>query len=72
MKTLYNITLEIQNLTEEKYDMLLGLLENELIDYEQTDYEEFTIDERSEAEKYDDWLAEQADIAYEEEKLGLR
>lgn len=66
MKAFYNITLEIQNLTEEKYDKLLDLLENELIDYEQTDYEEFTIDERTEEEKYEDWLSEQADIKHDE------
>ena len=71
MKTLYNITLEIQNLTEEKYDKILSLLENELIDYEQTDYEEFTIDERSEAEKYEDWLSEQADIIHDEQMIDL-
>ena len=71
MKTFYNITLEIQNLTQEKYDKILDLLEDELIDYQQTDYEEFTIDERTEEEKYEDWLSEQVNIQYEESKLGL-
>ncbi len=66
MKTLYNSTLEFKNLTQEKYDMLIDFLEDNNLSYEETDFEEFTLDERTEEEKYEDWLSEQADIKVDE------
>lgn len=71
MKTLYNTTLEIKNLTQEKYDLLIDLLEENNINYEETDFEEFTIDERTEEEKYDNWLSEQADNYNDDKALGI-
>lgn len=70
MKTLFNAKIEINNIDESKYDMLIDLLEDKNISYNITDFEEFTIDERSEDEKYQDWLDEQADMIYEERKIN--
>lgn len=72
MKTLYNTKIALENLTEEKYDMLIDFLQGNNISYDETDFEEFVIDERTEEKKYDDWLAEQADIKYDENKIGLK
>lgn len=71
MKTFYNTTLEIRNLNETKFNLLIDFLEDNNIDYEQTDFEEFEIDKRSEQEKYDDWLSEQADLHNDNVKMGL-
>lgn len=61
MKTLYNTKIDFKNLTQEKYDMLIDFLEDNNLNYDETDFEEFTLDERTEEEKYEDWLSEQAD-----------
>lgn len=66
MKTLYNTKIDFKNLTQEKYDMLIDFLEDNNLSYEETDFEEFTLDERTEEEKYEDWLSEQADIRVDE------
>ena len=66
MKTLYNTKIELKNLTQEKYDMLIDFLEDNNLSYEETDFEEFTLDERTEEEKYEDCLSEQADIKVDE------
>lgn len=71
MKTFYNTTFEIRNLNETKFNLLIDFLEDNNIDYEQTDFEEFEIDKRSEQEKYDDWLSEQADLHNDNVKMGL-
>ena len=71
MKTLYKTKIEAQNIPEGKYDMLIDFLEANNFDYEETEFEEYTIDERTEEEKYEDWLSEQANIKYEETKLGI-
>lgn len=72
MKTLFNTTIRITNIDESAYDKLIDFLEDNFRNYEETDFEEFTVDERTEDEKYNDWLWEQADIMNEEVKLGLR
>ena len=61
MKELYNTKLELKNLDKSKYDLIIDFLEDNSINYDETDFEEFTIDNRSEDEKYQDWLWEQAD-----------
>ena len=61
MKELYNTKLELKSLDKSKYDLIIDFLEDNSINYEETDFEEFTIDNRSEDEKYQDWLWEQAD-----------
>lgn len=66
MKTLYNTKIDFKNLTQEKYDMLIDFLEDNNLSYEETDFEEFTLDERTEEEKYQDWLWEQADLRNDE------
>lgn len=71
MKTLYNTTISLTNMDESLYDKLIDFLEDNFKNYEETDFEEFIVDERTEEEKYNDWLWEQADIYNEEVKLGL-
>lgn len=70
MKTLFNTKLEINNIDKSKYDMLMDFLEDKNINYYENDFEEFIIDERSEDEKYEDWLCEQADMINDERKLN--
>ena len=67
MKEFYNTTIKIENLDEAKYDMLMDFLQDNNMNYEETDFEEFVIDERTEDEKYQDWLSDEAD-AHNEEK----
>lgn len=66
MKTFYSTTLEVNNITQEKYDMLIDFLEANNISYNENDFEEYTIDERTDDEKYDDWLWTLADNKKEE------
>lgn len=70
MKTLFNTKLEINNIDKSKYDMLIDFLEDKNINYYENDFEEFTIDERSEEEKYDDWLWTLADDRNEEREIN--
>lgn len=70
MKTLFNTKLEINNIDKSKYDMLMDFLEDKNINYYEKKFEEFTIDDRSEDEKYEDWLWEQADMINDERKLN--
>lgn len=70
MKTYISETIEIKHIPQDKYEMLIDLLEDNNINYDEVEYEEYTLDERSEDEKYDDWLCEQADIKHDEEMLG--
>ena len=72
MKTLFNTTIRITNLDESKYTKLIDFLEDGYTTYEEIDFEEFTIDERTEEEKYDDWKWEQADSYNDDVKMGLR
>ena len=72
MKTMYNTIIRLNNLDENTYTKLIDFLEENIPHYEETDFEEFTIDERSEEEKYNDWLWEQADQYNDEIKMGLR
>ena len=66
MRTYFSTVLEINQISQEKYDMLIEFLEDNNINYDTTDFEEFTIDERSESEKYDDYLWTLADDRYSE------
>lgn len=66
MRTYFSTVLEINQISQEKYDMLIEFLEDNNINYDTTDFEEFTIDERSEDEKYDDYLSSLADDRYSE------
>ena len=70
MITFYNSTIELTGVSEDKYTMLLDFLEDNKIDYEETEIEEYTIDDRSENEKYDDWLWTLADQRHDENMLG--
>lgn len=72
MKSYFNTTISVEHIDESTYDKLIEFLENNMPNYNETDFEEFVIDERSEEEKYQDWLDEQADIYNDEVKLGLR
>lgn len=69
MKELYNTTLEIKNLDKVKYDLLIEFLDDNYINYEETDFEEFIIDNRTEEEKYEDHLSQRADMINDERKL---
>lgn len=71
MKEMYNTTITIKNLDKAKYDMLIDFLEDNNMNYEETDFEEFVVDERTEEEKYQDWLSEQADLHNDEVKMNL-
>lgn len=71
MKTLFNTTIKIKNMDESAYTKLIDFLEDNFMGYEETDFEEFILDERSEDEKYQDWLWEQADLHNDEVKMGL-
>ena len=66
MTTFFSTVLEITQISQEKYDMLIEFLEDNNINYDTTDFEEFTIDERSEDEKYDDYLWTLADERHDE------
>ena len=72
MKTLFNTTIRVGLIDESTYTKLIDFLEENIPNYEETDFEELSVDSRNEEEKYQDWLWEQADNNYEEEKLGLR
>jgi hypothetical protein len=71
MKEIYNTTISIEKINKEKYDMLMDFLQDNDIEYEETDFEEYTIDNRSEQQKYDDWLWEQADIKNDDKNVGI-
>ena len=71
MKELYNTNLALERLTKEQYDMLIDFLEDNRITYEETDFEEYYLDERTEDEKYEDWLSEQTDLHNDEVRLGM-
>ena len=66
MQILYNTNLQITGILEEKYNMLIDFLEDNNVAYNEDDFEEFIVDERTEEEKYEDWLSEQADIRHDE------
>ena len=69
MKTYINETLEIKGMSEDKYEMLIDFLEDTGIDCEETEYADNKIDERTEDEKYNDWLCDLGEIQYEEQKM---
>lgn len=69
MKTLYDITIDINHIIPEKYNLLIDFLEMNNIDYDETDFEELEIDNRSESEKYEDWLADKADEIHDEQMI---
>lgn len=69
MKELYDTTIEIKHIDQSKYDMLIDFLEGNNIDYEETDFEEYVVDERTESEKYDDWLSNRTDEIHDEQKI---
>ena len=71
MRTYFNTEIEIKNISREMYDKLIDFLEENNINYDTNEFYEYTIDERSEDEKYDEWLGSLADEQYEKEKLGL-
>ena len=70
MITMYNTTITMQHLTKEDYDKLIDFIEENHYDYYEDDFEEFILDDRSESEKYQDWLCEQADIEHDKEMIG--
>lgn len=61
MKEYLNTTFVIKKIDSEKYDMLLDFLEDNDITFHEENAELFVIDERTEEDKYNDWLGEQAD-----------
>ena len=71
MKELYNTNLALERLTKEQYDMLIDFLEDNRMTYKENDFEEYYLDERTEDEKYEDWLSEQADLHNDEVRLGI-
>lgn len=72
MKTYITETIKISHISDDLYDMLKDFLEDNKIDYEELETESYTIDERSEDEKYDEWLSSLADDYNDEVKMGLR
>lgn len=66
METYFSTVLEITQINQEKYDLLIEFLEDNNINYDTTDFEEYTIDTRSDSEKYDDWLWTLADERHDE------
>ena len=71
MEIRYNVWLAVKNLSEEKYDMLFNFLEETGIDYQIEDESDYEVDTRSEQQKYDDWLQEQADLHNDEVKMYI-
>lgn len=71
MKTYITETIKIKHMSEDLYDMLKDFLEDNKIDYEELECEDYTIDERTEDEKYDDWLWTLADNHNDEDKMNL-
>ena len=70
VKTLYNTNLQITGINEEKYNMLIDFLEDNNIAYNEDDFEEFIVDERTEDERYEDWLWDQVDKINDEKKVN--
>ena len=70
METYFSTVLEITQINQEKYDLLIDFLEDNNINYDTTDFEEYTIDTRSDSEKYDDWLWTLADERHDETSVG--
>jgi len=70
MKELYNTTIELKALDKAKYDKIMDFLEENEINYEEIDFEEYELDTRTEEEKYEDWLSEQADQINDERKIS--
>lgn len=68
MKTYINETIKINHISDDLYDMLKDFLEDNKIDYEELETESYTIDERNEDEKYDDWLWTLGERQYEEKR----
>lgn len=66
-----NVDLEIRNLSEEKYDELFAFLEDTNIEYKVQNESDYEVDTRSEQQKYDDWLQEQADLHNDEVKMNI-
>lgn len=71
MEIRYNVWLAVKNLSEERYDMLFNFLEETGIDYQIEDESDYEVDTRSEQQKYDDWLQEQADLHNDEVKMYI-
>lgn len=69
METFYRVAIEFNHISPEKYEMLIDFLEAHNIDYFEYEYDEYTIDTRSEYEKYDDWLSNRADEIHDEQKI---
>ena len=72
MKTYYDITIQAKGIDEIEYDALMEYLEDHRLHFEESIDNEYTIDERSEDEKYDDYLCTLADKHYEEVKIELK
>ena len=71
MKQMINTKINFMALDYEKYDMLMDFLEDNNICYEETDFEEYVLDQRSEEEKYEDWLAEECDLHNDNVAMGI-
>lgn len=51
----YNVTLKISKIDESVYSKLIDFLEENKIDYKEEDSEEVVVDNRSEADKWQDY-----------------
>jgi len=71
MKEYINTKINFMALDETKYTMLIDFLEDNNVCYEETDYEEYVLDHRSEDEKYEDWLSEEADLHNDNVAMGI-
>lgn len=51
----YNLTLKISKIDESVYTKLIDFLEENKINYKEEDFEEVVVDNRSEADKWQDY-----------------
>ena len=63
---MYNVELQITNIDESKYTKLIDFLEENQIIYNETEFEEL-----DKEKTYEDYLMDQVDDNYEEEKMRL-
>lgn len=61
MIDMFDVTIDITGLDAEQYDLLLDYLEENHIEHIERNEKRYTVDLRSEEEKYNDWLGNQAD-----------
>ncbi len=69
IKELCDATLRIKGIDEEKYSKLLIFLDDSKIKYDEIGFEQYIEDTRTEEQKHQDYLSEQADLINDEKRM---